>query len=116
MILDGQTVYLRNGGRVILGDGLAVEIFADPYPQSLLRSTLDFYLTRAGSAVTGAGVGVDYDMLGMSHGPFSADATETGAGHYVVSLYYNGSGLWEQDITISISLQRIRIQVVVVVA
>lgn len=112
--LDDRTTYLRNGGQVVLADGLATEIYLDPYPPSALRSTMDVYLTRDGRALADAGVGIDYDMLAMGHGPFSAEAKNIGGGHYLVSLDYIMFGPWEQVATIRIGLQRIRLPVIVV--
>ncbi len=112
--VDGQSVYITNGGQILLGDGLAVELYLDPYPPSALRSTLDVYLTRDGRALADAGVEIAYDMLAMAHGPFSVEAKKIGGGHYLIALDYIMFGPWEQTITIRIGLQRIRLPILVV--
>ena len=112
--IDGQTTYLKNGGQVVLGGGLAVELYLDPYPPAVLRSTMDVYVTRDGDPLTDGGVEIEYDMLAMAHGPFSAEAKKIGAGHYLVPLDYIMFGPWEQIVTLRIGLQRIRLPVVVV--
>lgn len=114
VMLNGQTIYIKNGGQVVLGYGLAVEIYVDPYPPSALRSTMDFYLTRDGQGLADSGIGIDYEMLAMAHGPFSAEAKKIGGGHYLVTLDYIMFGAWEQNVTIRVGLQRIRFPVVVV--
>jgi YtkA-like protein len=112
--LDEETVYIKNGGRVDLDDGLAAEIYLDPYPPTALRSMIDVRLTQDGQALTDAGLQIDYDMLAMAHGPFSAEAKNIGGGHYLVSLDYIMFGPWEQVITIRIGLERIRVPILVV--
>lgn len=114
VVLDGQTTYIKNGGRVVLGDGLAAEIYLDPYPPSTLRSTMDVYLTRDGAALADGGVEIAYEMLAMAHGPFSAEAKKIGGGHYLVSLDYIMFGPWEQVLTVRIGLQRTHLPVLVV--
>ncbi len=110
----GQTTYIKNGGQVVLGDGLVAEIYLDPYPPSALRSTMDVYVTRDGHPLADGGVQIDYEMLAMAHGPFSAEAKKIGGGHYLVSLDYIMFGPWEQVVTIRIGLQRIRLPVLIV--
>lgn len=112
--IDGQTTYLKNGGQIVLGGGLAVELYLDPYPPAVLRSTMDVYVTRGGDPLTDGGVEIEYDMLAMAHGPFSAEAKKIGEGHYLVALDYIMFGPWEQIVTLRIGLQRIRLPVVVV--
>ena len=112
--IDGKTTYLKNGGQVDLADGLAVELYLDPYPPAVLRSTMDVYVTRDGDPLTDSGVEIEYDMLAMAHGPFSAEAKKIGGGHYLVALDYYMFGPWEQIVTLRIGLQRIRLPVVVV--
>ncbi len=114
VVLGGTTTYIKNGGRVVLGDGLTAEIYLDPYPPSDLRSTVDVYLTRDGVAVVDAGVEMAYEMLAMAHGPFSAEAKNVGGGHYLIPLDYIMFGPWEQVVTFRIGLQRIHIPVLVV--
>ena len=114
VVLDGQTTYIKNGGRVVLGNGLTAEIYLDPYPPSTLRSTMDVYLTQDGAVLGDAGVEIAYEMLAMAHGPFSAEAKKIGGGHYLVSLDYIMFGPWEQVLTIRIGLQRIHLPVLVV--
>ncbi len=114
VVLDGTTRYIKNGGGVVLGDGLTAEIYIDPYPPSTLRSTMDVYLTRDGVAVVDAGVEIAYEMLAMAHGPFSAEAKKIGGGHYLIPLDYIMFGPWEQVVTFRIGLQRIHIPVLVV--
>ena len=109
-----KIVYIRNGGTVMLGDGLAAEIFVDPYPPSTLRTWVDFYLTQDGEPVEDASIGVDYDMLSMVHGPFSGPAEKLGGGHYLSQLNYIMFGAWDQTITIRIGLDRIKIPLVLV--
>lgn len=111
--LGGETTYIKNGGQVVLGDGLVAGIYLDPYPPSALSSTMDVYLTRHGGALADGGVEVAYDMLAMTHGPFSAEAQKIGGGHYLVSLDYMEFGVWQQVVTIRIGLQRIRLPVLV---
>lgn len=112
--VGGKTVYIRNGGQVVLGDGLAVEIFADPYPPATLTSFLDFYLTRDGEPVTDASMGIEYDMLAMVHGPFNSVADNIGGGHYLFKLNYIMFGAWDQTVTVRIDLERIKLPVVLV--
>ncbi len=112
--LGGRTTYIRNGGQILLSDGLAAEIFLDPYPPSALRSTMDVYLTRDGRALADGGVEVAYDMLAMGHGSVSAEAQNIGGGHYLLPLDYIMFGPWEQIVTIRIGLQRIRLPIIVV--
>lgn len=112
--LNGETVYIRNGSQVFLGDGLAVEIFVDPYPPSTLRTWVDLYLTRDGEPVTDASMGIEYDMLAMVHGPFSGVAEKLGGGHYLFTLDYIMFGPWDQAVTIRIGLERIRFPIVLV--
>jgi hypothetical protein len=114
VVLDGTTTYIKNGGRVVLGDGLTAEIYLDPYPPSDLRSTMDVYLTRDGVALADGGVEIAYEMLAMAHGPFSAEAKKIGGGHYLIPLDYIMFGPWEQVVTFRIGLQRIHIPVLVV--
>ncbi len=112
--VNGETVYIKNGGQVVLGDGLVAEIFVDPYPPSTLRSWLDIYLTKDGEPVTGASIGIEYDMLAMLHGPFWGEADKLGGGHYLFTLDYIMFGAWDQFVTIRMGLERIRFPVVLV--
>jgi hypothetical protein len=114
VVLGDRTIYIRNSGKVVLGDGLVAEIYLDPYPPSVLRSTIDVYVTRDGQAITDGGVEVRYDMLSMGHGPFSVEARKIGGGHYLISLDYIMFGPWEQVITIRIGLERIELPIIVV--
>ena len=114
VVLDGQTTYIKNGGQVVLGDGLAAEIYLDPYPPSTLSSTMDVYLTLDGAPLADGGVEIAYEMLAMAHGPFSAEAKKIGGGHYLVSLDYIMFGPWEQVVTVRIGMQRIHLPVLVV--
>lgn len=112
--LDGETTYIRNGGRVELGDGSAVEFYIDPYPPTALHSTMDIYLTHDGEPIPDASVDVEFDMLAMLHGPFISAAKDIGGGHHLVTLDYIMFGAWDQLVTIRIGLERIRIPVVIV--
>ncbi len=114
VVLDGRTIYIKNGGRVELGDGLAVEIYLDPYPPSTLSSTMDVYLTRDGRGVADGGVEMAFDMLAMAHGPFSAEAKKIGGGHYLISLEYIMFGPWDQEVTVRLGLRRIHLPILVV--
>lgn len=112
--LAGDTIYLRNGGQILLGDGLAVEIFLDPYPPAVLRSTMDVYLTRDGRGIADGGVEVVFDMLAMGHNSVSAEGQNIGGGHFLLPLDYTMFGPWEQIVTIRIGLQRIHLPIIVV--
>jgi len=112
--VGGETVYIRNGGRVEMGDGLAVEVYIDPYPPTTLHSILDVYVTRDGEPVPDVSVDVEFDMLSMLHGPFNATARDIGAGHHLTTLDYIMFGAWDQFVTIRIGLERIRFPVVIV--
>jgi len=112
--LAGDTIYLRNGGQILLGDGLAVEIYLDPYPPAVLRSTMDVYLTKDGRGVADGGVEVVFDMLAMGHGSVSGEGQNIGGGHYLLPLDYTMFGPWEQLVTIRIGLQRIHLSIIVV--
>lgn len=114
VVLDGETIYIRNGGQIILDDDLIAEIYLDPYPPSTLSSIMDVYLTRDGSPLADGGVEIAYEMLAMAHGPFSAEAKKIGGGHYLVPLDYIMFGPWEQVVTIRIGLQRIHLPILVV--
>ena len=114
MTLGGETAFIQNGSPVLLGDGLAVEIFVDPYPPATLRTWMDFYLTQNGEAITDASMGIEYDMLAMVHGPFWGEAENIGGGHYLFTLDYIMFGPWDQTVTIRIGQQRIRLPVVLV--
>ncbi len=96
VVVDGEDVNLRNGGEVLFSDGLAIELFLDPYPPSTLRAWLDVYLTQDGVPVNDAELRIDYDMLAMEHGPFWADGEEIGGGHYLFTLDYFMYGAWDQ--------------------
>lgn len=96
VVVDGEDVHLRNGGQVLFSDGLAIELFLDPYPPSTLRAWLDVYLTQDGVPVNDAELRIDYDMLAMEHGPFWADGEEIGGGHYLFTLDYFMYGAWDQ--------------------
>ena len=65
VIFDKEWIYINNGGKIDLGDGLLMELFVDPYPPTRLRAFLDVYLTRDDVPVTEAEVEIGYDMLGM---------------------------------------------------
>lgn len=97
---DNRRVNIKNGGTVNLGDGLAIEIFADPYPPATLTVWLDLLLTQAGRPVPDASMGIAFDMLAMVHGPFWGEAENIGGGHYLFKLNYLMFGPWEQVITI----------------
>jgi len=112
--LGGETTYIRNGGRVELGDDLAVEIYLDPYPPTSLHSVVDLYLTQAGEPVTDASIDVEFDMLSMAHGPFMATAKQIGGGHHLATLDYIMFGAWDQFVTIRQGLERFRFPVVIV--
>lgn len=112
--LNDETIYIRNGGQVVLRDGLAVEIYVDPYPPATLRTWLDFYLTKGGEPVTNASMGMDFDMLAMEHGPFWSEAENLGGGHYTFTLDYIMFGPWDQLVTIRYGLERIKLPVVLV--
>lgn len=112
--LDGKTTYVKNGGRIILGDGRVVEVFVDPYPPSTLRAWLDLYLTQDGEPIEDASIRIEYDMLAMVHGPFTAVAENVGGGHYLFTLDYIMFGPWDQALTISLGLDRIKFPLVLV--
>ena len=112
--VGGETVFIRNGGRVELGDDVAVEIYLDPYPPTTLHSVVDLYLTRDGEPVTDASIDVEFDMLAMVHGPFVATAKKIGAGHHLATLDYIMFGAWDQFVTIRQGLERVRFPVVIV--
>ena len=112
--VNGQIVYLKNGGQVVLGDGREIEIYLDPFPPTTLRTFMDIYLTENGEPLDDAGIGMEYDMLAMVHGPFFGEADKIGGGHYLLTLDYIMFGAWDQTVTIRIGLDRIRIPVVVV--
>jgi hypothetical protein len=112
--VGGQTVYIRNGGRVEFGDGLAVEVYIDPYPPTTLRSTLDVFVTQDGEPAEDVSVEVEFDMLAMLHGPFTATARDIGGGHHLATLSYIMFGPWDQLVTIRRDLERIRFPVVIV--
>ena len=112
--INGETVYIKNGGQVVLGGGLVAEIFIDPYPPSTLRAWMDVYLTQDGEPVTDASIGLEYDMLAMLHGPFWGEAEKLGGGHYLFILDYIMFGAWDQLLTIRMGLERIRFPVVLV--
>jgi hypothetical protein len=110
---ENKRVNIKNGGKVMLGDGLAAEIFADPYPPTTLTVWVDLYLTHDGEPLADEGMGIDYDMLAMVHGPFWGEAENLGGGHYLFKLDYIMFGPWEQTVTIRIGLQRIRIPLII---
>jgi hypothetical protein len=112
-VLEEQ-VFIRNGGQVMLEDGLAVELFLDPYPPTTLRSWLDFYLTRDGEPVTDASMGIEYDMFSMYHGPFWGEAEKLGGGHYLFTLDYIMYGAWDQLVTVRYGGRNYRLPVVIV--
>lgn len=112
--VGGETVYIRNGGRIDMGDGLAVEVYIDPYPPTTLHSILDVYVTRDGEPVEDISVDVEFDMLSMLHGPFSATARDIGGGHHLATLDYIMFGAWDQFVTIRLGLDRVRFPVVIV--
>jgi hypothetical protein len=112
-VLDEQ-IFIRNGGQVMLEDGLAVELFLDPYPPTTLRSWLDFYLTKEGEPVTDASMGIEYDMFSMYHGPFWGEAEKLGGGHYLFTLDYFMYGAWDQLVTVRYGGRNYRLPVVIV--
>lgn len=112
--LNSNRVYIRNGGRIDLGDGYAVEIYVDPFPPRTLKGSMDFYLTRDGQPVIDAGMEIAYDMLAMAHGPFSDESENIGGGHYLFNLNYIMFGPWDQTITVRIELRRIKVPLVLV--
>ncbi len=112
-VLDEQ-IFIRNGGQVVLDDGLAVELFLDPYPPTTLRSWLDFYLTKDGEPVTDASMGIEYDMLAMAHGSFWGEAEKLGGGHYLFTLDYIMYGAWDQLVTVRYGGRNYRLPVVIV--
>lgn len=112
--VGGKTTYIRNGGRVELGDGLAVEVYLDPYPPTTLHAVLDLYLTRDGEPVDDASIDVEFDMLSMAHGPFVATAKKIGGGHHLTTLDYIMFGAWDQFVTVRRDLERIRFPLVIV--
>ena len=112
--VGGQTHYIRNGGRIEMGDGLEVEVYIDPYPPTTLHSILDVFVTRDGEPVPDISVDVEFDMLSMLHGPFAATARDIGGGHHLATLDYIMFGAWDQFVTIRLGLDRIRFPVVIV--
>jgi len=112
--VGGETTYIRNGGRIEMGDGIAVEIYIDPYPPTTLHSILDVYVTQDGEPVPDINVDVEFDMLSMLHGPFSATARDIGGGHHLATLDYIMFGAWDQFVTVRLGLERIRFPVVIV--
>lgn len=112
-VLEEQ-IFIRNGGEVVLDDGLAVELFLDPYPPTTLRSWLDFYLTKDGEPVTDASMGIEYDMLAMAHGSFWGEAEKLGGGHYLFTLDYIMYGAWDQLVTVRYGGRNYRLPVIIV--
>jgi len=112
--VNGKIVYIKNGGQVVLGGGRVIEIYLDPYPPTTLRTYMDVYLEENGEPLDDAGIGMEYDMLAMVHGPFFGEAEKVGDGHYLLTLDYIMFGAWDQTVTIRIGLDRIRVPVVVV--
>ncbi len=100
VIVDNEWVFIKNGGKVNLEQGLSVELFLDPYPPTKLRAWLDLYLTRDGEPVTDAEAGITYDMLGMFHGPFDFAAENLGGGHYLFTIDYIMFGAWEHQMVV----------------
>lgn len=96
VLADGKRIPLRNGGRIDLADGLAAEVYLDPYPPARTDVWLDLHLTRAatGKPVRDARGTTSYDMATHSMGPWSAAAKNTGDGHYLYSMHYVMYGDW----------------------
>ncbi len=116
IVIRGERVPLRNGGRIDLGQGLAVEVFLDPYPPTRLRAWLDLHLTRGAKArpVTDAVTAMVYDMRYMSHGPFKARAKNLRDGHYLFTLTYIMYGAWDQLVTIQVGRRSYELPVVLI--
>ena len=108
VILDGERIPLRNGGRINLEGDLAVEPFLDPYPPTIQRLWLDLYVTRGpeGSPVSDAEATIQYDMRFMYHGFTKAEAKNLGDGHYLFTLDYGMYGPWDQLLTLRIGEER----------
>ena len=85
-----------------------------PIPPTTLHSVLDVYVTQDGEPLSDISVDVEFDMLSMLHGPFSATARDIGGGHHLATLDYIMFGAWDQFVTIRIGLERIRFPVVIV--
>lgn len=116
VLVRGRRIPLRNGGRVILGRDLTVELFLDPYPPTKLRAWLDLYVTRGRKAkpVTNASASMDYGMHYMYHGTFKASAKNVGRGHYLFTLNYLMYGGWDQLVTIRTGSKTYELPILVV--
>lgn len=112
--LEGEDTAIVNGGRIALGDGVAAELFMDPFPPDRLRGVLDVYLEQDAQPVSDGSVYVQYDMLAMVHGPFEGSAEPIGGGHFLVRLDYIMFGAWDQLLTIRAGEQRISLPLIVI--
>jgi len=99
---DGRAVELPNGGTILLDNGLHLEVFVAPYPPTDFSADVDFYLTtESGEPVTDAEISITWDMVFMTHGPFSAQPTHIGGGHYLAPFDVFMYGPWEFDTRIA---------------
>ena len=98
---DGGRVSMKNGGVILLREGLVAEIFVDPFPTHTLTAWIDLYLhDGAGSEFKDVKVVIDYDMFSMGHGPFFSVADKSPNGHYTFRLDYVMFGRWIQILEI----------------
>jgi hypothetical protein len=98
---DGTQTALLNGDAIQLGDGIEVAVSLSPYPPARFDVNVGFAVTRDGVPVDDASVSVAYDMLFMTHGPFTKTLTGIG-GEYASDYDLFMFGPWGLEPTITI--------------
>lgn len=118
IVVGSKHVHFRNGGRVELADGLAAELFLDPYPPTSRKLWLDLRLTRAlkGTPVARARATMESDMELMPHGRSKATARNAGGGHYVYALDDFMYGAWLHTLRIAVGKRTHEVRLIVVTA
>ena len=104
VLAGGKCVRLRNGGRIDLANGVSAELYLDPYPPATSKLWLDVHLVRSvgGKAVSGAKASMTYDMTTMTMGRRTADAEDTGDGHYLYTVEYGMYGEWQHTLAVRV--------------
>ncbi len=101
VVKRGETMGLRNGGRVPLGDDKITEVFISPYPPDWQTDLHLFLLNKETfEPVTDVDVDLIYDMVFMDHGIDGQVGTKLGEGHYVLPLSFLMYGVWQVDTTV----------------
>lgn len=118
ILVGRKHVPFRNGGRLELADGLAAELFLDPFPPTTRKLWLDVRLTRGsrGTPVAGAKATMAYDMELMPHGTNRANARNVGGGHYLYAVEDSMYGAWLHTLRIVVGKRTHEVRLIVVTA